>query len=558
MVINTIICLIGVALAGFLRLRMRYDRILSWLMFIAVAFLFAEYGLNAIRGYNPSLTFLWSKTRIGDIMVDFLPSQVLNRLVVPLFFLSLMTIFNNNVFRYEEKRSIFNSLIILNFVTLCLLVSAENYVQLITAVFVSDILGYLILKDVDSSHRYVIYNLFADMCLFMILALVCGKIQSLDMKQFLNYKQIGGHRDFVGLIAGFAIFVKCGCFLFQSYLFDISSARFQRMSAVNLLFSPLVGILLLVKLHNLLTVSNLFIPFMKIMAVATFLFGIIYFITKDNIQKKMVSLNMAFIGCLMYMLLLNKFNWIPLFSYYLMTVYFFNMLFFKIYLYQNREEKVSKMLNTKELNVLPLQTLLLQMVILADVFFIISLKISESLPENILKLAILVILLALGIVLNHIYKSPHIRRLDYLNPNPQRILSFIVNTLLILGVGYLFEIYNWYSLLFTTIFLGVTALPIWKKLRSCYEKEWLQTEDVSKSLFCYVLVEPLKYISRILWLMVDFVFSEKIITAAFSGVNRHGVSFFFKLNQKSTKAGIIYIIIGILFFVLSFYRRYLP
>ena len=330
MVINKLVYLVILALLGSLRLRMRYDRVLSWLMFGAMAYLFADYCANAVENHNAALSFLWSKTRIGNIMVDFVPTQTLNRLIIPLFFLSLITILNNNVFRYEEKRSIFNSLIILNFVTLSLLVSAENYVQLITAVFVSDILGYLLLKDVDSSHRYVIYNLFADMCLFMVLALACGKIQSLELRQLLNYKQIGGHRDFVGLVASFAIFIKIGCFLFQTYLLDISSARFQRMSAVNLLFSPLVGILLLVKLHNLLAVSHLFLPFFQIMSGATYVAGLIYFILKDNIQKKMVCLNMAFYGLLMYMLMLNGFGWSKLFAYYLIAVYLFNLLFFKI------------------------------------------------------------------------------------------------------------------------------------------------------------------------------------------------------------------------------------
>lgn len=62
-----------------------------------------------------------------------------------------------------KKKSAFNALVTLNFVSLSLLVCAENCVQLITAVFITDILGYLILKDVDSSRRYVVYN-FLPIC----------------------------------------------------------------------------------------------------------------------------------------------------------------------------------------------------------------------------------------------------------------------------------------------------------------------------------------------------------------------------------------------------------
>lgn len=559
MVINTLVSLIVLALAGFTRLRMRYDRVVSWLMFAVMACLFTDYCTNAAENHNAAFSFLWSKTRIGNITVDFIPTSGVNRLIIPLFFLSLLSVFNNNIFRYEEKRSSFNSLIILNFVTLSLLISAENYVQLITAVFVSDILGYLILKDVDSSHRFVIYNLFADMCLFMILALACGKIQSLEINQLLNYKQIGGHRDFVGLVAAFAIFIKIGCFLFQSYLLDIAAARFQRMSAVNLLFSPLVGVLLLVKLHNLLAVSNLFLPCFQIMSGATYVTGIIYFVVKDNIQKKMVCLNMAFYGMLMYMLMLNGFGWSALFSYYLISVYMFNQLFFMIYLYQNREEKVSKMLNGREINTLQMQVLLLQFVVLAAVFRTISGRIARALADGyIITAAESVFLLSMGIILNHIYKSPHTRRLDYLAPNPRRFWVFLVNTALIFIGGVIFNIYSWQSFIFITIFLGLTALPVWQRFRVFYEKEGLQKEDVSKSLFYYVLVEPLKYISRMLWLVVDFMFSERIITAVFSALNRNGISFFFKINPKGSVAGILFVFIGIAAFTLAFFRSRLP
>lgn len=43
----------------------------------------------------------------------------------------------------KKKRAAFNALVTLNFVSLSLLVCAENYVQLITSVFITEILGYL-------------------------------------------------------------------------------------------------------------------------------------------------------------------------------------------------------------------------------------------------------------------------------------------------------------------------------------------------------------------------------------------------------------------------------
>lgn len=556
MIINTMLYLVVMALVGFTRLHLRYDRVLSWLMFWGSAFLLADYCSGIRAHQNIGFSFLWSKTKIGAIMVDFMPSVTDNYLIVPIFFISVFAILNNNIFHYEERKSLFNSIIILNFITLSLLICATNYVQLITTVFVSDILGYMILKDVDSSRRYVIYNFFADMCLFMILALACGKIQNLELNTLLNYKYIGQHRDFVGVVTAFAVFIKIGCFLFQSYLLDITSARFQRMSAVNLLFSPLVGFLLLIKLHTLLQVSNLFVPLLTIMSVTTFFSGLIYFIIKDNIQKKAVCLNMAFYGLLMYLLKISDFKWMILLSYYLIGMYLFNMLLFKIYIYQNRETKVSRMLKGREANAFPLQTIFIELVCLIAIFLNLMIEITKILGvQNILAFT-LGIILALSVVLNHIYKSPYSRCLDYLPSSSEKILSFVVNAVVLSIGGYLFGVYNWTSVLFFVCFLGATSLPVWKKLYPLYKKEWLQKEDVSKSLFYYILVEPLKYISRILWLMIDFILSEKIITAMFTGVNRGIISSFLKVNPKSVQAGVLYILIGIIVFIFSFYRRY--
>lgn len=550
--------MIIIALTGFVRMRMRYDRIWSWLMLAGIMFFFMKYSVSVVHHYDLAFSFLWSTTRLGDITIDFAPTQAANEQILMLFFVSIMTVFNNNVFRYEEKRCAFNAYIILNFVNLCLLISAQNYVQLITTVFITDILGYLILKDVDATHRYVIYNLFADMCLFMVLAMVCGKVQKLELSSLLTYEQIGRHKDFVGLVATMALLIKMGSFLFQSYLFDLSAARFQRMSAVNLLYSPLSGILLLMRLHNLLTISDFCIPMLKISMGMTFIAGLIYFLIKNNIQKKVVSLNMAFLSLLVWMLLLNGFGWTPMLSYYMLETYLFNLLLFKIYLYQNREEKVSEMINCSEMNTKTMLAILVLMVLLANVFIMTTFYLSETL-NTILPLAgggsILVILC---IVLNQIYKSPHCRRLDYLNPNPMRVLSFVMNFIILLLGGVYFKIFEWYNLLFVLLFLGLIALPYGQKLRQIYNVEIIQKEDIGSSLLMLLLVSPLRYISKMLWLVVDFVFSEKIVTAAISSMNRGGISFFFKINKKGNIAAMVFILLGFAIFILSFYGRVLP
>lgn len=556
MIVNTIISLVIVGLLGAIRLRMRYDRLLSWIMFFLITAIFCNYVRLSLNNIYENFSFLWNSTKIGDIIISFSPYQSTNYMIIPLFFLSLYSVFNNNIFRYEERRSIFNSLIIINFVALCLLICAQNYAQLITAVFVSDILGYMVLRDVDSSRRYVVYNFFADMCLFMIFALISGRLQSLDMHQLLNYNEIGRHKDFVSTVTAIAIFTKMGCALFQSYLLDVSSVRFQRMSAVNLLFSPLCGIILLAKLYNILVMSEVFLYMYQIFMWLSFSIGCIFFVLKDNIQNKMVYLNMALIGFLMYILQKQDYVWNLQISLIYICVYFINFLFFKIYLYQNRENCVSKMVNIQEVNSFKLKNILIQLILLSNIFLTLGYSLSLKYDTNVINILCCIILLVLAVVLNHIYKSPNNHKLDYLEFNPLRVISFISNFLIFAGLIYYTRAYKCINLIFTVIFTAIIANPYIAKSRSVYNKNWVQNEDASKLIFYYAIQKPFTYLSKQLWIIFDFIISERIITAAITSINRISISIFFKINPKTKTAFVIFIVIGFIIFLISFYEAY--
>jgi len=554
MIINTMAYMLIISIIGLLKLRVRYDRLLSWFMFFVLFCLFGEYYFQNLTGNISGFSFLWGTSQIGDITVDFHPSTVTNQIVIPLFFITVLTVLNNNIFRYEERKSLFNSLIMFNFVSLSMLICAKNYVQLITSIFATDVLGYLILKDTDSSRRYMVYNFFADMCLFMIFAMACGRIHSLDISSLLGYEQIGKHKDFVSIITALALFVKIGCFLFQSYLLDISSTRFQRMIMVNLMFAPMIGILLLLKLHNLLIISDLFMPIFTLMTILTFLAGIIGFISRRNIQKKVIFLNMAYIGLLMQILKINDFNWSADVSFYYLAMYMSNQLFFKLYLYQNRENDVAKMINATEINTTPLKIILLQSAVLNALFVVLIFIISENAGNMYLLCEACLLFVAQALIFNHIYKSPLSRRLDYLNPNAVRKLSFIVNSILLgWGIYLCFgEQLAIFCLMF--IFLWIVASSLGKGFRHLYDIKKLQEKDLSKSLFSYTLVLPITYLSRMVWLMMDIFLSEKIITASVSALERNSIALFLKINRKNYGACLLFIIIGISIFIVAYYK----
>ncbi|MBR5598985.1 MAG: hypothetical protein IKW39_02990 [Alphaproteobacteria bacterium] len=558
MIINTLAYLVIISIVGFFRVRIRWEKVIAWAMFCFSFYLFYDYIEQIVTNTAQGFSFIWNESKFGNITIDFNPSITTNYLLVPLFFISLLTLFNNNVFRYEERQGLFNSLILLNFVLLSLLICAKNYVQLITATFISDIVGYVLLKDVDSSRRYVIYNFIADMFLFMVFSLVSGRIGNIEISQLMTYEQIGRHQDFVSIVTSLALFIKLGAFSFQGYLLDISSARFQRMSMINILFCPLSGILLLLKLHNLLTISDLFMPLFRIMSILTFVTGLVLFVIKDNIRKKTVYFNMSGIGALMIMLYENSFSWRNMFSYYYFILYLYNIMFFKLYLYQNRQDKISEMINAKEMNRDVMLSILLLIALLVNLFISIMYKISIDMATNIPFYLSVVTSLSVAIVLNHIYKSPKTRRLDYLNKNSLRVMSFICNAFILILSTYHFKTYNLANLGIIALFLTIVYLPVMGFLRKFYSNTFLQGNQLTNQIYYHLIIIPLTYISRLLWLMADTLFAEKLIENTVSKLNSAGVSLFFKFNKKQYSNMIIFIFLGIIVFVVSFYRRELP
>ena len=549
MVISTIVYMLLIGVSGLLKLHIRQDKILSWLMFIIMACLFCDYTLESFKEQMTGFSILWNKSQIGDIMIDFHPSMATNQIIIPLFFISVLAILNNNIFRYEERRCIYNSFVIFNFISLSLLICAENYVQLITMVCITDIIGYMILRDVDSSRRYVIYNFFADMCLFMILALACGKIQSLDISRLLGYEQIGRHKDFVSIITAVALFIKTGSFLFQSYLLDIGSARFQRMSTVNLLSAPLAGVLLFLKLHKLLFVSDLFLPIFELMAILTFTAGIWGFVTQRHIQRKVICLNMGFIGILLWLLKLNDFSWNESISLYYMAVYLFNQIYFMIYLYQNRETDITKMVNANEINVIALKTLLWQIVLLNSWFVAFMYKTAVATQSMVIFIETILSILVQVIILNHIYRTPQKKKIDYLNANSKRVMAFIIGFILIFtGIYYERDVIK-IMLPALLIILALIASPFGNIFRKIYDNPLFSERDLSKSFLFYTLVSPLTYISRTFWLMIDVFLSEKIITTAVSKINKTAIYLFLKVNKQTLGANMFFIITGTLVIV---------
>lgn len=549
--INTMAYLLVISILGVFKLRPKFDRIYSWLMFFVSVFLLVDFYNQTATNNLYGFSILWGKTQLGDIKLDFCPTSVTTQILLPIFFISIYALLNNNIFRSEEKRCAFNSCIILNFMALSLMFCATNYVQLITMVFVSDILGYMIIKNIEISRRYVVYNFFADMCLFMILTLVCGKIQSIDMTRLLGYEEIGRHKDFVGLTTAFSLFIKIGCFPFQRYLQDLSMARFQRMMVANMLVSPLSGLLLLLKLQNLLFVSDYYIPLYQTIMVISLIVGIMAGVIKRKLEVKITYFNVCFRSLLMLILLYNNFNWNIYLSVYFIFMYLFNQFFFEIDMCQEHRFKEEIKFNIAERKRIQLKITIIETVIALSLWGILLWKISLNVKvPNIMYTAGLLIL-SVCLFLNQIYLKST-QTLHFANKQQVFILSVISSIGIMAVCMYILKARLTDSISLSVLILLITIIPWYKILDKLYEKPEKVFPEYNLKL--QILLQPLIYKSKSFWLFLDTFLSEKIVTASLNFISQQSAVLFLKLSKKRKIINMLCITIGVMIFIISFLK----
>jgi hypothetical protein len=388
----------------------------------------------------------------------------------------------------------------------------------------------------------------------MLFSFACGKVHSLELGTLFSYEQLGKYKNFISLITMLALLVKAGCFLFQSYLLDVANLRFQRLITVNLLFSPLCGFLLLIKLHNLMMLSPYFMPIYNFFAVLSIIAGFLFFILLDDIRKKMVYLNMSFFGLIMQVLVENGFGWNNNLSVLYVLIFFFNFLFFTIYLYQNREVLVSRMRGIGGIHTRSLKMILIQFVLLANIALTVICQISANLGNTKIIYEGIGIFCAMAIVLNHIYKTEVLYVHKNIRPNLEKFASFVLMFVMLGGESIYFKAYQWQNLIFIILFLiGIANKEIHKTI-TMYKKSYFYEGDVGRLICKYCIVIPVEYTSRLLWLTVDFLLAEKTISNFFLWIDRRLVSCFNIINVKGYMACLWLMILGVLLFVLAFYR----
>ncbi len=340
---ETVLYLLVIGFLSLFKTQKKYDFLLSIFITLFFGVVFSFFCMDWKTGFESVATFILDETHSSNIRLDIISSVQNYTMIYPFAFITLFSMCNNLLVRHEANKKSESILFVFNLISFIMLIAGHNFIQLITFVFVVDILSQLLIKDAKAARRYSLYNFVADMGLFLVLAMIQGKLSNLDIANISRYYETGHHRDFIVFTILVSLSIKFGFFLFQRYWLDLRSAKFRNIYFLPYLSTPMAALVLFIKLYPILVVSPLFAPLLNAILLMTIICGIVgIFICEDN-RDKFVYFNMMNVAFLVKIIEKADFLWNMHFSYLIILFYMFNACFYCMHEEIDRKKSSNKL-----------------------------------------------------------------------------------------------------------------------------------------------------------------------------------------------------------------------
>lgn len=475
MIAQIVLYLLIFSMFSFWHFKPRYDTLISALLFASLSALLIYFIHNWNLSTPSELMFLWDSSRSGNLKISLASSVQNYNIIFPFFTITLIVLLNNLLSRAEKHKKKITGLCILNLISLIMLIGGNNFVQIITFVFISDILSQLLIDDVNASRRYSIYNLVADMGLFLVFAIIRPRLSNLDTSSFAHFHSAASTENLIILLILISLFIKWGFFIFHSYLLDMESAQFHRLLLIPYLSTPMVGLILFIKLKPLLTTSILFDTVFNIILALTIVWGAFGSVIMNNLKEKSIYLNMIILALLVKLAESPSFTWDKHFSTLLIIGCLFNYAFYYF-------AKHSRLVN-------------------ANIF-------ANQLSQSGKSRQYFRMFVCLGLMGCFGYELKHF----YLQDNKTWIIGFAI-------------------LFVSTIYLIFKQL--FGNFRNNKQYAHWQDADIFPHFYEKFIARPIYFIGRILTIIIDFVFFERTFLAAFNYLFGKTVKLLRKINRQT-------------------------
>lgn len=552
MIAYTTLLLFLIGLFSSIKVGVKVDKILSLVTFTSLFLVFLGFcdGMNSVREHV--FSFSWNTTTGNSLKLEIISNSYNYLLVWPCFALTVLSALNALLFHYE-KRSTYFSVLIFNLTALIVLITSNNFVQLLSALFVIDIISPFLIKNVEAYRRYVLLNLLADMILFMVLAVINCRVASLDIRQIILYRNVGMHKDFVALAGLTAVFAKFGFFLFQIGVMNLRKIRFHRMMNVLFLSSPLATLILLLKFSALWRTSAYFILYLDIVCICTIVWGALGSLFANNFKAKVIYWQMSFWALFVELLRFHGFIWFSGFTFLLLEMYLFACLMYLFYYYNHRQQLMLKIKNMPLINKRACAyTLLLLIATIAAMSNTLTILYNNMNRYYIWTFAILFIL-SLSAVIKQLFSKEKNKKIHIHDDIPVNGFIFVELTLLctfLLQDWRYAEPSVWCG---TALFSLLCVCNPLAKTEFLYNIKGIQNKDILGRLY-YTLIKSFRLCGKFFWLLIDRLFMEKIVLSLLISFIHVLMHFFRKIHSSNIVGGVLGVVLLIIFLGYSYYR----
>ena len=531
MIAYTALLLVIVGIFSSIKFDIKADRNLSFLFLISFCLIFINFGNNMLSDVMHSFSYEWLTPQGRRLNMDLISNPYNYLLIFPSFLLTLLFLFNNQVFHYEERRCSYTAVLVFNLAALMVLATGNNFIQLLAALFVVDILSFFLIHNVEASRYYILLNMFADMILFAVSAIINSQVHSLELSQISLYRQIGIYPDFVAFAGLSAVFIKFGFFFFQVGLMGIKSIRLHRLQNVLLLSSPLAALLLLLKFSVLWRVSEYFTAYLDIGCGLTILWGFIGSICTNKIKAKIIYWQMMLWALFVELLRFHGFVWFGEFTFLLLEIYTLSAIFYLVYFYNRRRQLMTELIaiqQNKNKNILIFILLISVVTALANTLT----NIYNFHNRYYIWTFAILFMFTLCNSISQVFHAPRQSLLQHHKADTDykiMLLLQIVALLIFLLFDAHFTKVSVYG--FSIAFILFSIFFPCRFLIKLYNVSFLQTEDILGRTYI-TLIKSLRLCGKLCWLIIDQLFLEKIIINFFTMIFHFILKIFNRLHNS--------------------------
>ncbi len=537
MILQLFITLLLISVTSMLVTQRRRKRIWSVLV-LAVLCIVAYFFMQSIST-NTQEGFIYQWLPYSNLKADIMISSAvqIKQVLIPTIFITSFLLYFNIISSAEQHALNFNNLLLLNLVGFILLISGNDFFQIMFASCMLSVIGFYMPDFILPKKKLFIFNFLSEMAIFTALAIIYGKIGSISLTALPQFVKNGHHKDLVAGLLMFAIGCKCGLFLLNGQFHDLKYALFNRMISIMSISTPLSGIILFIKFKPVLLTNTLFedvFPVWLTISVITSLFSALI---NNNIRSKAIS----FALCLYSVSLMMIYNDSSV-LYHIITILIPSLIITMTIIL------IVSVLSSDEKDVSYLDSFLGKYnFVLTLILFTAAISLLTSKATTLyIDISTNIYLFVLAIIIKMLYFKIFRKQKTLLTPI-QSISFLYWFPLLLLSLFLIWQSFIWPNPRFISMMIicMVTVLLIPARLFIRFGQAKIWQFDILSYIYETFLLKPLRYIGRFLWLAFDVMVIERRIIATISHTTKVIISGVHKLQETGRWSCLISIAIGV-------------